>query len=157
VAWNIELAFIRTAEQTPFSDFMPDVFAATDQQFGFEDATSAMRDPDLCVTWHNGWAILIDVNCRLSGLESFLLETSMLGELFVFRISGLPILIHANQGKTLERLEGHEAFLRALEPEPFEPDEINDGELLAWALMRHRTGVGLDDLWAAKFSVFALV
>jgi hypothetical protein len=157
MAWNIELAFIRTSQQTSPSDLVPDVFAATDQQYGFEDATSAMRDPDLCATWLNGWTILIDVNSRLSSLESFLLETSRLGQLFVFRVSGLPISIHASQGKTLERLEGYESFLSALEPEAFELEESNDGELLAWTLMQRRTGVGLDALWAAKFSVFSLV
>jgi hypothetical protein len=157
MAWNIELAFIRTSQQTPPSDLVPDVFAATDQQCGFEDATSAMRDPDLCATWLSGWAILIDVSCRLSSLESFLLKASMLGETFVFRISGLPIALHCNQGKPLERLEGNESFLAALEPDVFEADEFNDGELLAWALMQRRTGVGLDDLWAAKFSVLTLV
>jgi hypothetical protein len=136
MAWNIELAFIRVAESAVLSDLVPDVFAPTDQQFGFEGATSVQRDPNLCATWNNGWAILIDVNCRLSGLESFLLETSMLGELFVFRISGLPVCVHGNQGKILERLEGNEAFLAALEVELSQPHELNDGELLAWALMR---------------------
>jgi hypothetical protein len=156
VAWNIELGFIRVGEQTPLSDLVPDVFAASDQQFGFEDATSAMRDPDVCATWLSGWAILIDVNCRLSSLESFLLETSRLGELFVFRISELPIALHCDLGKILKSLEGNESFLAALEPEPFEPEESNDGELLAWTLMQRKTGVGLDDLWAAKFKLFAL-
>jgi hypothetical protein len=156
MAWNIELVFIRTSEQTPLSDLVPDVFAATDQQFGFEDATSVQRHPDLCATWQDGWAILIDVSCRLSSLESFLLETSMLGETFVFRISGLPISLRYIQGKILGRLEGNQAFLVALEPEPFEADESNDGELLAWTLMQRRTGVRLDDLWDAKFKLFAL-
>jgi hypothetical protein len=156
MAWNIELAFIRVAESISLCDLVPDVFAPTDQQFGFEGATSIQRDPNLCATWHNGWAILIDVNCRLSGLESFLLETSRLGELFVFRISELPIALHCAQGKILERLESHEAFLNALEPEAFEPEESNDSELLAWALMRQRTGVSLDDLWDTKFELFAL-
>jgi hypothetical protein len=115
VAWNIELAFIRAGEQTPLSDLVPDVFAASDQQFGFEDATSMMRDPDVCATWLSGWAILIDVNCRLSSLESFLLETLLLGETFIFRISDIPIFLHCNQGKTLKRLEGHETFLSVLD------------------------------------------
>jgi hypothetical protein len=156
MSWNIELAFVRVAESAALSDLVPDVFTATDQQFGLEEATSVMRDPDLCATWHNGWAILIDVSCRLSGLESFLLEASMLGELFVFRISGLPISVHFNDGKILERLESNKAFLAALEPESFQPEESNDGELLAWSLMRDRTGVSLNDLWDLKFKLFAL-
>jgi hypothetical protein len=156
VSWNIELAFIRVSEQTPLSDLVPDVFAATDQQFGFEDATSPMRDPDLCATWLGGWAILIDVSCRLSGFDLFWLEASMNNEVFVFRISEAPLCIQYDSYTHLERLEGHESFLSTLEPEAFKPDESNDGELLAWALMQHRTGVGLDDLWAAKFKLLAL-
>jgi hypothetical protein len=108
MSWNIELAFFRVSQQTPLADVVPDVFAATETLFGFEDATSVMRDPDLCATWHNGWAILIDVNCRLSGLESFLREVSKFGETFVFRVSGLPVSIRADQ-EILERLEGHDA------------------------------------------------
>jgi hypothetical protein len=157
MSWNIELAFIRIAASAAPSDFVPDVFTATDQQFGFEDATSVMRGPDLCATWHNGWAILIDVNCRLSSLESFLLEASTRGELFVFRISGLPISLRFNQGNMLERIEGNESFLAALRSESFEPEESTDGELLAWSLMRDRTGVGLNDLWDVKFKLFALI
>jgi hypothetical protein len=157
MGWNIEWLFVRAAESTSLEDVVPDVFVATDQQFGFEDATSVQRDPDLCATWHDGWVILADVNCRLSGLESFLLETSTLGEVSVFRISGFPIAVRCGQGTILERLEGHSAFIAALEPERFQPDEASDGELLAWALMRQQTGVSLDDLWDAKFKCFALI
>jgi hypothetical protein len=155
MAWNIEWLFVRTAESTTLEEVVPDVFAPTGESFGFEDATSVQRDPDLCATWLNGWVILADMNCRLSGLEPFLREVSKLGETFVFRVSGLPISIRANQ-EILERLEGHQAFLAALESVPFEANEASDGELLAWALMDHRTGVGLDDLWDAKFKLFAL-
>jgi hypothetical protein len=156
MAWNIEWLFVRAAESTTLEEVVPDVFAPTGESFGFEDATSVQRDPDLCATWLNGWVILIDVNCRLSGLEAFLLETSTLGEVSVFRISGFPIAVRCGQGTILERLEGHSAFITALEPERFQPDEASDGELLAWALMDHRTGVSLDDLWDLKFKLFRL-
>ena len=156
MAWNIELAFIRVAVSTALSETVPDVFGPTNEQVGFEGATSVQRDSDLCATRLDAWAILIDVNCRLSSLESFLRETSLLGELFVFRISDFPVLLRWNQGENLESLEGNQAFLTALEPEPLQPDETDDGELLAWALMRQRTNVSLNDLWDTKFSVFAL-
>ena len=155
-AWNIELAFVRVAESTALGEIVPDVFGPTEVQVGFEDATSAQRDSDLCATRLGAWAILIDVTCRLSSLESFLHEISLPGELFVFRISGFPVSMRWNQGKNSESLEGNQAFLSALEPEILQPEESNDGELLAWALMRQRTAVSLNDLWEAKFSVFAL-
>ena len=160
MAWNIELAFVRVAESTVLSEivpdvFVPDVFGSTNVQVGFEDATSVQRGSDLCVTWLDAWAILIDVNCRLSSLESFLRETSLLDELHVFRISDFPVSLRWNQGKNLESLEGNQAFLSALEPELLQPGESNDGELLAWALMRQRTAISLNDLWETKFNVFA--
>jgi hypothetical protein len=156
MGWNIEWLFVRAAESTTLEDVVPDMFAPTDQQFGFEDATSVQRDPDLCATRHDGWVILIDANCRLSGLESFLLETSTIGEVSVFRISGFPIAVRCDQGTILERLEGHPNFIAVLEPKIFEPDEASDGELLAWSLMRQRTGISLNDLWDLKFKLFCL-
>ena len=61
-----------------------------------------------------------------------------------------------NQGKNLESLEGNQAFLSTLEPEVLQPEESDDGELLAWALMHQRTTVSLNDLWETKFEVFTL-
>ena len=156
MAWNIELAFLCVAESTALSEIVPDVFGPTNVQVGFEGATSVQRDSDLCATWLEGWVIVIDVNCRLSSLESFLREASLLGELFVFRIADLPVSVRCNRGKNLESLEGNQSFLTALEPEALRPDESDDGELLAWTLMRQRTDISLNDLWDTKFSVFRL-
>ena len=151
MAWNVELLFIRVNESTPLSDLVPDVFAATETVFGFEDATSVMRDPDLCATWHNGWAMVVDVACRLSGLESFLLEASTLGEVFVVQVSGLPVALNGIQ--QLERLEGNEAFLGALERAARPTD---DGESLAWEMMALQTSVSFDGLWNLNFNLFTL-
>jgi hypothetical protein len=151
MSWNIELAFVRTADAALLEDIVPDVFEPTNNMIGWEDATSVMRDPDLSATWHDGWAIVIDVNARLSSLESFWSEASSHGELFIFRVSEFPIALHSKHGRVLERLEGNEAFLIALGREQ---TPSADGELLAWDLMQSRTGVRLDDLWGVKFRVF---
>jgi hypothetical protein len=156
MSWNIELAFVRILQDTDFKKVVPDVFENANQNLGFEDATSVMRGTDLCTTWLMGWALVIDVNCRLSGLPSYLQETSKFGELFVFRISGEPLEVHYKAGTELERRLGNAAVLESFGESKYKSEEYVDGELLAWELMQHRTGISLDDLWKARFSVFVV-
>lgn len=156
MSWNIELAFVRISQDTDLKKIVPDVFENALQQIDFEQATSVQRDQDLSATWLMGWALVIDVNCRLSGSKSYLQETSKLGEMFVFRVSDEPLEVHAQAGMELERRLGNAAVLEGFNESKFKSAEFIDGELLAWELMRHRTGVSLDDLWTARFGVFTV-
>jgi hypothetical protein len=157
VSWNIEISFVRVSQQTELVNVVPDVFEDAKQNLGFEEATSVMRDTDLCAARLLGWVVVIDVNCRLSGLKSYLQETSMLGEMFVFRISGEPLEVHYKAGAELERRLGNAEVLEGFSETKFQSAEFVDGELLAWELMQHRTGVSLDDLWKARFSLFVVL
>jgi hypothetical protein len=48
MGWNIEIATIRVPKPTVLEDLVPDVFEPTDERVGWEDATSVMRNTDLC-------------------------------------------------------------------------------------------------------------
>jgi hypothetical protein len=156
MGWNIELAFVLAPSSMPLEDVVPDVFEPTSEQLGFEDATSVQRNSDMCAANLEPWAVVIDVNCRLSSFEHFLRETSGLGEVFVFRVSDEPVVVHCENGVELERYVGTEAALAALGRNRPEAGEYSDGEDLAWALMELRTDVKLDDLRGIKYTVFEI-
>jgi hypothetical protein len=116
-----------------------------------------MRNTDLCASWLGGWAVVIDVLCRLSEFTSYLEEISALGEVFVFRVADGPVEVHYNRGKKVWKHEGLEAVLRALGRSKPKSGEYVDGETISWELMRQRTGLDFTkDFWKVQYRVFVV-
>src|SRR6185437_8135520 len=134
----IELACLRGAKK--LSHVVPRVFDATPKMLGFEEATSSSRAPNICAARVGEWSIAVDVLCRLSEKEKYLVEASGHGELYVVRVSTEPLELMYRAGKVakLPKLKSTE----------------RDGELRAMAWLRERTGVDFaKDLWDAKFKL----
>jgi hypothetical protein len=156
MGWNIEIATVRVPQDTPLQDLVPDVFEPTDKRVGWEDATSVMRDTDLCAGWHNGWGIVVDVNCRLSAAGPYLKEMSAKTEMFVFRVASLPVEVHYKHGKQVSQYTGLEAILRALGKSKPKGRGHVDGETIARDWIQSRTGLDFtDDSWGVEYAVFA--
>jgi len=150
MGWNLEVACIRSP-RLKVVGAVPDVFGATGKKVGFEDATSVMRDPDMCAAKVKDWILVIDVACRLSGFRPYLEETSAKGDMHVFRIADAPLELHYRRGDKEAEHRGLDACLRQ------KARADRDGEMLAMDLMKERTGISFtDDLWTVEFEVFAL-
>ncbi|TDD86689.1 hypothetical protein E1293_09260 [Actinomadura darangshiensis] len=144
MAWNIEVAAVRTAD---LIDAVPDVFGPAGTTMGFEDATSGRRYGDLCVAKVGDWVIVIDVACRLSGNHDYLAAASASTDLHLVRIADQPIALHYRGGQLMTEMRGGEML----------PDEDHDGESVAMDHLQENTGLSLDeDLWGAKFTLFVL-
>jgi hypothetical protein len=143
VGWNIELAFIRKPKRKAFAleDAVPEVFAPTKERVIFGEASSMMRGLDLCAAEIQGWIVVVDINCRLSGVTPWLREVSAAGDVYVIRIDTPPIEIHYQKGKKQFAHKGIGPCLKALGRGLPAPDEYVDGESVAFDLIRERTGL----------------
>jgi hypothetical protein len=148
MAWNIEVVAVRTDEP---DDAVPDVFGPTDIRMHFEDATSAMRDRDLCAAKVRDWVVVIDVRCQLSGHAGYLAEASASTDLHVVRVAGEPLALHYRDGRQVAAARGRDACLEIA------PRDDRDGELCAMDILAGRTGVTWSrDLWDAGFTLYRL-
>jgi hypothetical protein len=156
MGWNIELALAQAPKGTPLEKLVPDVFEPTEQRVGFEDATSVVRDTDLCASWVAGWGVVIDVRCRLSDAAPHLKEISAHGDTFVFRIANEPVEVHYKRGKKMWKHVGLDAVLHALgRSKPKSDDDYIDGEMIATEWIHQRTKLKFtDDFWELKYAVF---
>lgn len=156
MGWNIEIATIRVPQTTALHELVPDVFEPTDDRVSWEDATSALRDTDLCAGWIAGWGIVIDVMCRLSSKEPYLEEVASNTDAFVFRVANQPIEAHYRLGKKAWKHNSLEAVVGALGI-ALPPDDYVDGETIARDWIQQRTGLDFtDDFWRVKYQVFKL-
>src|ERR1700733_9479232 len=114
VSWGLEVACIRGTEGVTLERAVPDVFAITDQRVGFEDATSVMRDKDLCAARIGSWIVVIDVNCRLSAATPYLKEASADGGVHAFRVASALMELHYRHGKQQTEHQGLAQCRRAL-------------------------------------------
>jgi hypothetical protein len=149
MGWNIEVAAVRTNE---LADSVPDVFAPTSTTMGFEDATSVMRGPNLCAAQVGEWAVVIDVDCRLSGTPDYLSEASAATDLHLVRVADQPVILHYREGRQVMGARGLAASLEVT------PCDYEDGETCAMKHLHETTGLTFDDgsLWAAKFTLFTI-
>jgi hypothetical protein len=151
MSWNLEVMCIDDAE-LDLDLAVPDVFGPTGEGLGFEDATSVMRDGELCAARIGRWIIIIDVSCRLSGLESHLEEVSEGRELHVFRISDAALYVHYRDGAKAGEHRGKEACRAALKS-----PSAKDGESVAQDLLQELTGLAwMKELWEARYQRFVL-
>ena len=148
MGWNIEVACIAVRAGSAIDDSVPDVFGVTKRKIGFEDATSATRFPELCAAKIKDWYVVLDPGCRLTESKDYAIEVSAKTEVFVFRVSDEPIEMHYKNGKPQHVHKGKASVLRQV------TRKDKDGELAAWDLMKKRTGLSLDDLFPAKYTVF---
>jgi hypothetical protein len=153
LSWNIEIACVRGAGVEP-DDAVPDVFGPTETWFGWEDASSVSRDPDLCVAHINDWIVVIDVGCRLTESEDYVEEASAGRELHVVRIADAPVHVHYRDGEKLAERRGVRDCAAVLKGEAAKQ---NDGEQIAWSLLKAQTGLDLmGALFDAKYQLFVL-
>ncbi|MGP3973098.1 hypothetical protein ACTWQF_03500 [Streptomyces sp. 8N114] len=145
----MEIVAVRADE---LADAVPDVFGETDRTMGFEDATSASRGSELCVTKSGDWVVVIDVWHRLSGLPEFLAEASASTDLYLVRVDDTPAALHYRDGRQELAAEGSDACMELASR------DFRDGETLAQVLLGKYTGLSFadDSLWSAKFTVFEL-
>lgn len=142
MSWNIEVGCLRGPKKR-LDDLAPDVFTATKEHVGFEEATSSSRPPDLCIGKVGAWIVALDAGCRLSAAREHLRAASRGGELYVVRIGAAPNELLYSDGKRAR-------LSTAATQEP-------DGELRAMGWLKERTGLSFaDDLWAARYQVFTV-
>lgn len=149
MGWNLEVAAVRTAE---LDDAVPDVFGPTATTFDFDHATSGDRGPGLCAAQVGDWAIVIDVDWRLSQRTDYLAEASASTDLHLVRIFDEPIILHYRDGEPILEAEGLAACLEVA------PDDFRDGERSAMQYLHENTGLALggEHLWDAKFTLYLI-
>lgn len=157
MSWNLEVACVRVKLDVALGRIVPDIFTPTGAMVCFEDATSVSRGTDLCAAIIGEWAVLIDINCRLSNAGPWLDEVSASDDVFVFRIADSPREVHFRGGKLQSDSSGVTACLLALGHPKSKVRERIDGETVACQLLQARTGLAFtDDFWKVQFPVFAL-
>src|SRR5579862_6816147 len=99
MGWNLELACVPSTKGVAVNQIVPDIFAPTGTEVGFEDATSVSRGTGISAALVGEWIILIDVKCRLSRAGPWLSEVSAKRDLYIIRIADSPRELHYNAGK----------------------------------------------------------
>ncbi len=135
MAWSIDVACI-SAANTKLDDVAPDPYRLTQRTIGFDDATAVGRvQAELCAAKLGSWYVVLDPGCRLIDSRDYAREVSATGDAYLFRISDQPIAEHFHAGK---------------------PQPIPGGGTASWDMMRELTGVSLDDVRGATFTVFEM-
>lgn len=157
MGWNIEVACVRVTDPASVESVVPDVFTRTGKVVGFEDATSVVRGTDLCAGVAGEWAVLIDVECRLSGAGPWLDEVSVGRDLFVVRVADQPVAVQYRDGVAVAEYRGANACTKAHGRTRTGTRGHVDGEQVACDLLRAWTGVGFpEDFWKVRFAVYAV-
>jgi hypothetical protein len=155
LGWNIEVMCIHDREKNLDLDHaVPDVFGPTGKKFGFEDATSVMRDGELCAGRSGEWVVVFDVRCKLSGADAHLEEVSAGRDVHVFRVANEPRHVHYRDGAKKTERRGLEDCAAAL---PTANRKARDGEAVAQELLHEETKLRwMTELWDADYHGFAL-
>jgi hypothetical protein len=135
MAWSIDVACI-SAANTALADVVPRPYRVAARTLTFEQATSvAPAQAELCAAKLGNWFVVLDPGCRLIDSRDYARDVSASGDAYLFRISDQPIAEHFHAGK---------------------PQPIPGGGTASWDMMRELTGVSLDDVRGATFTVFEM-
>jgi hypothetical protein len=159
MSWNVDFVLIANACAAAPANLVPDVFTPREAPIGFEDATSVMRfaPPELCVSSLGHWGVVTDVPSKLRESGPYLQAQSAGRELRIVHVSMLPMmLVYRNSAEALV-LAGLDACRAELLKQPHTCSDLDDGELVALALIDQTVGTNfIDAMWNKKFTVFGV-
>ncbi|GAA3870213.1 hypothetical protein [Streptomyces sedi] len=143
MGWSMEMAAVRT---TDLDEAVPHLFSPAGGTTRFEGATSMSRPPEMCAALVGGWAVVIDVEHRLSENAGHLRKASRATDVHLVRVDEVePAALHYRAGTLVS-----EAV----------PESGEDGESWAMRTLRERTGIhfgeGPSGLWDVNFQVLAV-
>lgn len=152
MADRFEVAFVAVTPGSELDDAVPEEFGITERGLAFEEATNPEVSPELCATaaftHAYKWYVVLDPGCRLSASPDYAIEASKHGDVYILRFGDEPREMYYRNGKPQHVHEGADSIRRQLSQPA---DHI---WLATWDLAKQRTGIGLEEIQDAMFTVF---
>jgi len=145
VAWNIDVVLIKGGHNRRLDELVLDVLSPRYEFLGFEDASSVRYANVVSAAVIPGWGIVVDVGCRLRASRAYWPEVSAETTVLLVHIGMDPMIRRYTNGQLVTDATGVQACRALLTTPSTKFTELDDGEILAQALIEQELGAGLFD------------
>lgn len=144
-AWNIDVILIKDGHSRRLDELVLDILAPRYEFLGFDDAASSRYDDVVSAGVIPGWGIVVDIGCRLRASRAYWPEVSAGTSVLLVHIGMTPMLRRYTNGQLMVEAAGVPACRLLLMRPSAKFTDLEDGEILAHALIEQELGVGLLD------------
>ena len=157
MAWNIDVILIKDGHNRRLDRLVLDLLAPRYEFVGFEDAASSRYADNASAGVIPGWGIVVDVGCRLRRSRAYWPEVSAETSVLLVHIGMNPVIRRYTNGQLVFEATGVQACRDLLIKPSAKLTDLDDGEILAQALIEQELGVSLFDATRyVGFTVFEI-
>jgi hypothetical protein len=155
---NIDVILIKDGHNRRLDELVLDILEPRYEFLGLEDAMSSSYADVVSACVIPGWGIVVDVGCRLRASPSYWPEVSAKTSVLLVHVGKDPMIRRYANGQLLVDATGVQACRALLSTTPSARfTELDDGEILAHALIEQELGADLFDATSyVGFTVFGL-
>jgi hypothetical protein len=145
VAWNIDVILIKDGHNRRLESLVLDLLAPRYEFVGLDDAASSKYADGASAGVIPGWGIVVDVGCRLRASRAYWAEVSAETSVLLVHIGMDPMIRRYTNGQLVLEATGVKACRVLLIKPSTKFTDLDDGEILAHALIEQELGASLFD------------